>query len=251
MSTGPSRSSQRSSAPTRSRTAPTASWRGPSGPTACSAVDLEALEARLGDIELPDDYKELLAATDGMGPIWDGGFLLRLFAPAAEVRFVPLDDVLEGQQLSLLLPRPSAAGASVKWPAMPAQALALSGTEAGGPRGDLWLIDRATTAACKDAFFAFFDASGGEERRRLERDVEEVYGSVERLRGLDRALVGWTSRQLDVTPYDGVRVLLEVLAEKSPHKMRLWDNYFDPALQETLNPWRSSAHGLGGVNISI
>ncbi|KLU86456.1 hypothetical protein MAPG_05469, partial [Magnaporthiopsis poae ATCC 64411] len=104
------------------------------------------------------------------------------------------------------------------------------------PRGDLWLIDPATTAACKEAFFAVFDASEGEDRRQLERDVEEVYGGVERLRDLDRALIGWTSWQFDVTPYDGFRGLLERLAEKSLYQMRLWDNCFDPGLQETLNP---------------
>ncbi|TLS24045.1 hypothetical protein PpBr36_08854 [Pyricularia pennisetigena] len=196
----------------------------------CSEEDAIALERRLGT-DLPPDYREFLSASDGMDPFWDGGFLLRLLAPAAEVCTVHLDffdrDIM---QLPLLRDQRT----PIDWPPMPERAVSLSGPEAGGDGGDLWLIDRETTARCKEAFFAALDASSAEEKSVLQRAVEDVYGSMQRFRDLDRAVVGWTSWGHEFEAFDGVRGVLEVMAERSLHRLRPWDDCFRPGHRKVL-----------------
>jgi len=52
-----------------------------------SRSDIAALETRL-NISLPDDYKEFLATTNGLGASWDGITEGPPLFPASEVRWI-------------------------------------------------------------------------------------------------------------------------------------------------------------------
>jgi hypothetical protein len=59
--------------------------------TPLSRADIADLEKRL-DISLPDDYKDFLATTDGMGASWGGIIPKPPLFPASEVRWITKED---------------------------------------------------------------------------------------------------------------------------------------------------------------
>ncbi|KAH9436219.1 hypothetical protein MCOR02_005127 [Pyricularia oryzae] len=183
------------------------------------------LEAKLGT-DLPQDYKELLAFTNGMEPIWNGGPMLDIFARAEEVEHVDIGH-LSGLQACLVRdddPHP-VTGNDIEWPSLPAKAISLS--PPGSP-AHLLLLDRETTAACKRSFFEQFEQRTAEQKAELERVVCETYGSVEDFRSLERGLVLWRDYELDMMAYNGVRGLLEVLGLESMRRYRFWLRIYEP-----------------------
>ncbi|KAI6360560.1 hypothetical protein MCOR25_006723 [Pyricularia grisea] len=202
----------------------------------CHPDELADLKHRLStagaDPDLPQDYEELLAATNGLEPFWDGGFRLRLLAPAREVTTATLSFFERGSgENSVLSLLPPGYHGRIEWPPMPDRVVSLSGAEdrEGDGDGDLWLIDRATTARCKEAVLEALARSDGDARRRLQVAVEDIYGSLQRFRELEFGVVSWRHWDPEgVVPYDGVRGMLEVMAEKSMHRYMLWDPCFRP-----------------------
>lgn len=53
--------------------------------------EITALEKRL-EVALPDDYKEFLAATNGMGPSWGGVITDTPLVPASEIRWITVEE---------------------------------------------------------------------------------------------------------------------------------------------------------------
>ncbi|TLS30849.1 hypothetical protein PpBr36_02663 [Pyricularia pennisetigena] len=183
------------------------------------------LETRL-DTELPQDYKELLAATNGMEPIWNGGPLLDILARAEEVDWMDIEHL---SNLQACMVRdddpPPHSGNELKWPSLPPKAISLS--PAGSP-AHLLLLDRKTTAACKQGFFEQFEQRTAEQKKELERVVCETYGSMEEFRAVEKGLILWRDYELDMVAYNGVRGLLEVLAVESMRKYRPWLRIYEP-----------------------
>jgi hypothetical protein len=58
--------------------------------------------------------------------------------------------------------------------------------------------------------------------------VEETYGSMENFQNLEYALISWTAWDITFYPYNGIRDLLERMAEAALCKERPWLNIFEP-----------------------
>ena len=195
----------------------------------CTKRDIAQLESRLG-VSLPQDYKDFLAITNGMDPVWDGKNLLNIFANVDKVNLMGTDH-LRGCELNLAreydpLPR---SGNSLNWPEvaheLTLEGVAVSGTGTGG---DLWLVKPDLTKQCKDYFFKTYQNRSKEQKKELARVVRETYGSMKAFASLKWALISWTSWGIETIPHNGMRDLFERLAEQSMRVSRVWDHVFEP-----------------------
>ncbi|KAJ3535841.1 hypothetical protein NM208_g6968 [Fusarium decemcellulare] len=196
----------------------------------CSSSDLATLEERLG-VALPQDYKDFLSVTNGFGSIWNGQNLMDYLVRAEEVCFQEID-FLGGNSIPLLRqddPTPSTDN-RLDWPEVGTfQCVILSGDQNGQDNnGHLFLLGLDVIQPCKDYFFKTYEERNDDQRLELDRVVEETYGGIENLRNLEYGLVSWTAWDITFYPYNGIRDLLERLAEATLYKDRPWLNIFEP-----------------------
>ena len=98
--------------------------------------------------------------------------------------------------------------------------------------GLLLLLDRETIQPGKDYFFETYEERTQPQREQLDRVVRETYGDLEVLRNLEYAIVSWTAWGFTFHPYNGIRGLLERMAEAALHRERPWSNIFEPGYRE-------------------
>ncbi|KAF4962553.1 hypothetical protein FSARC_9331 [Fusarium sarcochroum] len=195
---------------------------------ACSPSGIAALEERLG-VTLPQDYKEFLGVTNGLGSMWNGQNLVDYLVSVEDVCWEDLDFV-EGTELPLLRD----VDPSLRWPEIgKARSICLSGDiNNQDTNGFLFLVGPEIVQPAKDYFFTTYEERNESQKRELDRLVEETYGSMETLRGLDYALISWTAWNFTYYPYNGIRDFLEQMAEAALCKERPWLNIFEPSFRQ-------------------
>ncbi|KAM5372631.1 hypothetical protein ACJZ2D_007405 [Fusarium nematophilum] len=196
----------------------------------CSPSDIAQLDKRLG-VGLPHDYREFLSVTNGLGSMWNGQNLVDYLVKVEDVCWQDVD-FLEGNPLPLLRdgdPLPSTDN-RLDWPELGQfRAICLSGDQnREDGNGHLMLLDPKIVQGSKDYFFKTYEERNEQQRRELDRVVEETYESMENFRNLDYALISWTAWDITFYPYNGIRDLLERMAEASLYKDRQWLNIFEP-----------------------
>ena len=196
----------------------------------CSPSDIADLEKRL-EVTLPEDYKEFLRVTNGLGSMWNGQNLVDYLVRAEDVCWQGID-FLEGNALALLRdgdPLPYSDN-RLDWPLIGQfRAICLSGDQnSDDANGSLFLLGPEIIQQYKDYFFKTYEERNEDQRRELDRVVEETYGSMETFRNLDHALISWTSWDITMYPYNGIRDVLERMAEAALYKDRPWLNIFEP-----------------------
>ncbi|KAM0560076.1 hypothetical protein ACHAPJ_004036 [Fusarium lateritium] len=193
----------------------------------CSPSDIAALEERLG-VTLPQDYKEFLGVTNGLGSMWNGQTLLDYLVSLEDVCWQDLD-FAEGNELPLLRD----VDPSLRWPELgKSRCISLSGdTDSQDSNGMLFLVGPEIVQPAKDYFFTTYEERDESERRALDRLVEETYGSFETFRNLDYALISWTPWDITYHPYNGIRDFLEQMAEAALYRERPWLNIFEPSFR--------------------
>ncbi|KAF5607574.1 hypothetical protein FPANT_827 [Fusarium pseudoanthophilum] len=203
----------------------------------CTVSGIRALEKRLG-VTLPEDYKEFLSITNGLGSMWDGQNLVDYLAGAQEVNWQEVD-FLEGNELPLLSsdePLPGT-GNMLEWPSFEkSRCICLSGDINDEDRaGHLFLIGQDRLQPAKDYFFKTYEERNNIQRRELERLVQETYGSMENFRNLEWGLISWTAWDFTVCPFNGIWDFLEQMAEASLREERPWLNMFEPRFRKLAN----------------
>ncbi|KAJ9615182.1 hypothetical protein H2200_001256 [Cladophialophora chaetospira] len=195
----------------------------------CTGSEISQLESRL-EISLPQDYKDFLAVTNGMDPVWNGSHLLKIFARADEIDYMNTDH-LQGSAINLVreYDPPSRGGNMLDWPViadeLSFQGVPVSGTGTGG---DLWLVKPELTTKCKDYFFKTYQERTKEQQKELDRVIHETYESMQAFEAMEWGLISWTTWGIEMVPYNGMRDMLERLAEQSMRIYRLWSHVFEP-----------------------
>ncbi|KAM0437873.1 hypothetical protein ACHAPT_002238 [Fusarium lateritium] len=196
----------------------------------CSPSDIADLEKRLG-VTLPQDYKEFLGVTNGLGSMWNGQNPVDYLVSAEDVCWQDID-FLEGNAIPLLRDGDPLACADnrLDWPQVgDFRAICLSGDQnSEESNGHLFLMSPEMVQERRDYFFKVYEERNDYQRRELDRVVEETYGSMENFRNLEYALISWTPWDIEFFPYNGIRDLLERMAEAALHKDRPWLNIFEP-----------------------
>ncbi|PVI00282.1 hypothetical protein DM02DRAFT_527289, partial [Periconia macrospinosa] len=188
---------------------------------------LGELELKLGTT-LPEDYKEFLCVTSGFRlAVWDGSFALGLLCAKEPKRVKTEQDHMTADLLPMGHTR-----VILDWPKMPESLIELSSDEGCG---ELYLVDRETTAAAKASFFTQYNDKSDKDKEELDRLVTETYGSMEAFNGIECALLAQRNWTGETMPYHGVRGLLEVMAEESMRVLRPWHGSFEPQIKRTLN----------------
>lgn len=155
----------------------------------CSLVEITALEERLG-VELPSDYKKILALTNGLGSMWDGQNMSDYLASSQNVCWKDVDMDFPLNLLPDSNPRWYRQDA-MAWPEFPANSRGIclhGGARKEDAGGDLWLLPRATIQLSLDYFFKTYEERSSSQREELDRVVQELYGSLEAFRNMDFAL---------------------------------------------------------------
>jgi hypothetical protein len=203
----------------------------------CTVSGIRALEKRLG-VTLPEDYKEFLSITNGLGSMWDGQNLVDYLAGAQDVNWQEID-FLEGNELPLLSSREPLPGTGnmLEWPDFgKARCICLSGDiNNEDTAGHLFLIGQDQLQPAKDYFFKTYEERNDTQRRELDRLVQEIYGSMENFRNLEWGLISWTAWDFTVCPFNGIRDFLEQMAEASLRQERPWLNMFEPRFRKLAN----------------
>ncbi|KAF5550056.1 hypothetical protein FNAPI_7859 [Fusarium napiforme] len=203
----------------------------------CTVSGIRALEKRLG-VTLPEDYKEFLSITNGLGSIWDGQNLVDYLAGAQDVNWQEVD-FLEGNELPLLSSREPLPGTGnmLEWPNFEkTRCICLSGDINDEDRaGHLFLIGQERLQPAKDYFFKNYEERNATQRGELDRLVQETYGSMENFRNLEWGLISWTAWDFTVYPFNGIQDFLEQMAEASLRKERTWLNMFEPRFRKLAN----------------
>ncbi|KAM0346181.1 hypothetical protein ACHAPU_005602 [Fusarium lateritium] len=200
--------------------------------TGCRASEIAALEKRLG-VTLPQDYKQFLSLTNGLGSIWNGQNVLNYLAKAEDVCWMQTD-FLSSNALPLLLdgePKPWEDNA-LDWPEIGnAYCVSLSGDteeEEGEADGYLFIAGPDLVQPAKEYFFKVYEERNESQRRELDNLVLETYGNMEVFRNLQFVLVSWTPWDLDFLPFNGIQRFLEWVTEASLRNDRPWLNVFEP-----------------------
>ncbi|KAL6353922.1 hypothetical protein LRP88_12917 [Fusarium phalaenopsidis] len=196
----------------------------------CSSSEIEGLEKRLG-VTLPEDYKEFLSVTNGLESMWNGQNLVDYLVKSENVCWQDID-FLEGNCIPLLRdddPSPWTDN-RLDWPEVGSfRAICLSGDQnSEESNGHLFLLPPEMVQERKDYFLKEYEKRNDSQRRELDRVVEETYGSMESFRDLEYVLISWTPWDIEFYTYDGIRDLLERMAEAALHKDRPWLNIFEP-----------------------
>ncbi|KAJ4320266.1 hypothetical protein N0V84_005964 [Fusarium piperis] len=196
----------------------------------CSPSDIADLEKRLR-VTLPEDYKEFLGVTNGLGSMWNGQNMVNYLVKAEDVCWQDID-FLEGNAIPLLCdgdPSPFTDN-RLDWPEVGSfRTICLSGDQnREESSGHLFLLPPEMIQERKDYFFKEYEKRNESQRHELDRVVKEIYGSIETFRNLEYALISWTPWDIEFHPYNGIRDLLERMAEAGLHKDRPWLNIFEP-----------------------
>lgn len=199
----------------------------------CSPDEITQLGERLG-VSLPQDYKEFLSVTNGLDAIWDGQNAVNYFAKAEDVCWQDIE-FLQGNELTLLRdgdPWPWSKN-RMDWPEVDSfRCICLSGDQnRQETNGHLFLLGPEVINASKEYFFRTYEERNEEQRRELDRVVDETYGSMEEFRNLEYVYMSWTAWDFTMYPYKGMRDLLERMAEGALYKDRPWLNIFEPSFR--------------------
>ncbi|KAJ4180021.1 hypothetical protein NW755_012061 [Fusarium falciforme] len=185
---------------------------------------------RLG-VTLPEDYKEFLSVSNGLGSMWNGQNLVDYLVKAEDICWQDID-FLEGDCIPLLRDDdpPPWTDNRLDWPEVGSfRAICLSGDQnSEESNGHLFLLPPEMFRERKDYFFKEYEKRNDSQRRELDRVVEETYGSMESFRNLEYVLISWTTWDIEFYPYGGIRDLLERMAEAALHKDRPRLNIFEP-----------------------
>ncbi|KAF5000496.1 hypothetical protein FGRMN_1663 [Fusarium graminum] len=198
----------------------------------CPASEILALEKRLG-VTLPEDYKEFLSITNGLGSIWNGQNVLDYLAKAEDVCWMQTD-FLSGNVLPLLLDGEPKLweNNALDWPEIGnAYCVSLSGDteeEEGEANGHLFLAGPGLVQPAKDYFFKVYEERNEAQRQELDNLVQKTYGSMEVFQNLEYVVVSWTPWDLEFLPFNGIQRFLEWVAEASLRNDRPWLNIFEP-----------------------
>lgn len=200
----------------------------------CSPSDIAKLEKRL-QTTLPEDYKEFLGITNGLGSVWDGQNVVDYLVRAEDVCWQDID-FLDANELTLLRDGEPLPGSDnrLDWPNIDGtiRCICLSGDQnSQEENGQLFLLGPEVIQNSKDYFFKTYSERNAEQRQELDRIVEETYGSMETFRDMKHALPSWTAWDFTMFPDKGIRDLLERMAESALYKDRPWLNIFEPSFR--------------------
>ncbi|KAM0193348.1 hypothetical protein ACHAPA_004465 [Fusarium lateritium] len=196
----------------------------------CTLPEIVSLEKRL-DMVLPEDYKEFLSVTNGLGSAWNGQNVLEYFANAEEVCWLDID-FLAGNELPLLPDGEPKQWSDnrIWWPEIEAgHWLSLSGDvmESEAP-GYIFLLGPDVIQPSKDYFLKTYQERNEAQRRVLDNLIQETYGSMEAFRDLGHVFFHWTPWDLNSIPFHRFEDVLEWIAEASLRKDRPWLSVFEP-----------------------
>jgi hypothetical protein len=125
----------------------------------CSPSDIASLEQRL-QVTLPDDYKEFLSVTNGLGSMWNGQNLMDYLVKAEDVCWQDID-FLTGNQIPLLRDGdPLSSGDNkLQWPEVgELRVISLSGGQNDQEtNGHLFLMGSEFTQKHKEYFFKIYE----------------------------------------------------------------------------------------------
>jgi hypothetical protein len=175
--------------------------------------DIAALEGRL-KISLPNDYKDFLATTNGMGAAWDGFVAEPPLFPASEVRWITKEeDYFTDLRADLL---PDSAGSLSKiydieeWPRV--------GTplEIGSEDiNEVWLLPPSKVKEIVSTYLKQRDRSA-EIKTLIENAVTSWAGSVREFENLEWCVMTWASGgAVDMRAYPSFKAYLVYKAEAS------------------------------------
>lgn len=196
-----------------------------------SKEDISDLEERL-DITLPQDYKEFLSISNGIGfngdGIYNGYFPDPALYAAADVQWVkeeyfqlPVDLLEIPREVEGLIPsekRKSDDG-SLEWDTpLPLFDRVL---EVGARDIDhLWLVHPQLVQKAREAYLKMYEAANGEQRKVLEQAIQAFAGSIAAFKELEWCCVKWSSGGTAMmTSYSGFRKYLERVTADSQESM--------------------------------
>ena len=182
--------------------------------------DIAALEGRL-NISLPNDYKDFLATTNGIGAAWDGFMSEPPLFPASEVRWITKEEEYFTDLRAELLP--DSAGSlkhihddNEEWPTVgtPLQI----GSE---DINEVWLLPPSKVKEIVSTYLKQRDRSA-EITTLIENAVTSWAGSVREFENLEWCVMTWVSGgAVIMTAYPSFKAYLVCKAEASE------SDYFD------------------------
>lgn len=174
-------------------------------------------EKQLGlSAPLPQDYMEFMTRKNGSGAVWDGFSFHEYIGPIESVQVMDRASFSFPWRLALLpldrLPLEDQV-TDFSWPLL--ERVVYLNPDCEG-EGQTWLVEPEYVLQARDAFLRdVYDKIDGPLKTQVDNLVKQVYGSMDEFMRLDWALLRWEHWSPADQPMNGVRGLLEMLAEKS------------------------------------
>lgn len=142
---------------------------------AATDEEISAAEERIGRL-LPDDMKDFLRISNGCGRIRSGAWLFRVPLPPLDQIYLE-DEGYMADYTFTLLPDADLGGVEVDWPGITGGGIAMYENDGQGT-DYVWILTEELVAEAKARLDEAYVAATGEQKGKITRAIEQLYGSV-------------------------------------------------------------------------
>lgn len=177
--------------------------------------DIVAAETRIGQ-KLPTDYKDFVRITDGLPALT---VHLRSYLRSIELVQQRRESWHQRNLRVELLPN---LVSKLEWPLIESRMT----LNAGGDEGETFYIEPKLVEEAKARFLQYYDSKTVKEKKFHDRVVNERYGSMNRFKTSEWAIMTWSHWGVEINSWPSVRLFLEHLAVEVWEEAK-WTDDFD------------------------
>jgi hypothetical protein len=167
---------------------------------------ITALEKRL-DHGLPDDYKEFLSISNGLGPWWNGFFGEPEISSADAVQTMDAtDEQNKWTELGVELLRIPNLPVCMNWPPFDS---VIKINDGDSDTEYVWLIGPELVGKARQSLWVAYEEADEAVKRQIDEAIKSGYGSKTASDDVDWIVTTWNSRGLELYTYSSFREYLE------------------------------------------